>query len=125
MWLIIWYGWIEGMILLIDCTAKPAELGGREVYRRIDRFTDQSRSEIIAKGYKSGKGWHDNLLWAFVPVFVKLNGFKLYTVLKSSVSNRFKILFPEGNFNTAWADSCFLELKVKEEGHHTWLTHAP
>lgn len=23
-----------------------------------------------------------------------------------------------GNFNKGWADSCFLDLKVKEEGHH-------
>lgn len=79
-WMIIWFGWIRGMILIIDCTAKPAEFGGREAYRRIDRFTNETTASVLAKGYKTGKGWHDNLLWAFVPVFVKLNGFKKFDV---------------------------------------------
>lgn len=78
--LIFWYGWVKGMILLIDGVAKPSEFGGREVCRWSHRFTDLPRSEICARGYKVGKGFHDNLMWMFIPVFVKLNGFKCFDV---------------------------------------------
>lgn len=88
-WMIIWFGWIKGMILIIDCTAKPAEFGGREAYRRIDRFTNETTASVLAKGYKTGKGWHDNLLWAFVPVFVKLNGFKKFDVFVKDKNGHF------------------------------------
>ena len=36
----------------------------------------------------------------------------------------FFFFFPADNFNKAWADGWFVELKVEEGGHHIWLAHA-
>lgn len=79
LWMVFWYGWIKGMRLIIDMTASPSWIKDPKLIRS-DKFTDLPQSEICSKGYKIGKGFHDNLMWMFVPVFVKLNNFTKFDI---------------------------------------------
>lgn len=71
----IWHSWIKKRQLLIDLTAKPAELKGKAELIRREVWTDRPTDEIHAIGYRPCRGLHDSITWWGVRIYARLHNF--------------------------------------------------
>lgn len=75
--------------LLIDVTINPGRWTDAKEYHRRERWTQLSRREIIAKGYLPCVGLHDNLLWAGIKCYIKINNGEVFDVTAKDRNGNF------------------------------------
>lgn len=64
---------IQGKKLLIDITINPGLWTDKKEFYRIDRWTTETKDQIISRGYRKCVGLHDNLAWIGIRVYIKIN----------------------------------------------------
>lgn len=76
----IWHAWIKKRSLIIDFTAKPAELKGKPELLRREVWTDRPTDEIHAIGYRPVRGLHDSITWWGAKMYARLHNFCEYDI---------------------------------------------
>lgn len=78
-WEVIKNRWLKGRKLKIDFIAKPAELGGDNEARIIERWTDETTAELREIGhYKKVIGWKDSIVFAGVQCYIKIRNLEKF-----------------------------------------------
>lgn len=84
--------WIKGMVLKVDLIGKPDVLGsGKDPkYRRVEYWTNEPTHILRSKyDYKKAIKWYDSLLWAGVPVWMRLSNLEQFDIHVKDKNGKF------------------------------------
>ena len=83
-----WHHWIHRRTLIIDLIADYDLVQHKEYYIREEYWTDDKPALLHEIGYRRSDNTpdHDNLGWAFVPVMIRLHGFKTIEITDPEAS---------------------------------------
>lgn len=81
----VWFGWIKGLRLKVDITAKDYMLKG-QWYERKEYWTDEKSEDLHAMGYRPIEGLKNSLIWMGVPVYAIICNFRTLEITDPNAS---------------------------------------